>query len=245
MATLSVAQLIEITTRSFTRPLHLRDVCKAYNTDALSVRSTISALEAKPVIAYVEVRDASTLTPAADLDELRNIWKASAPSKATLNALSAELERAGAAIVSLSPDWRTVGISGTVGSLSTIYVYSISLSDAGSIASIAGLAAATAAVAGAFFMSVGGLGFMLLGAGLIGVGVGIGIWTLDYLIIGLLYDDGVLTPGVYDFSDEEGMTIEIGDTPPGIDASNPPTIPIDMGELPDEPLPSGPDAPDG
>jgi hypothetical protein len=61
MATLTVGQLIAITTRNFTRPLHLRDVCKAYNTNTLSVLTIIRALEANPVIAYVGVRDASIL----------------------------------------------------------------------------------------------------------------------------------------------------------------------------------------
>jgi hypothetical protein len=81
-----------------------------------------------------------SFTSATNFDELRTVWNSSAPSKATLNALEGELGRAGASIVYISRDWRTVGIYGTLRSLATIYVYTISLSDAGSLASIMALA---------------------------------------------------------------------------------------------------------
>jgi hypothetical protein len=84
-----------------------------------SLKSAIAALESRKVFYCVEVRDAAILstlqTVATNPALLRKTWKDAQPSRATLVSLSDLFD-----IVHIAPDWRTVVIAGTIGSLATV-----------------------------------------------------------------------------------------------------------------------------
>lgn len=87
-----------------------------YSGKPFSLRSAIAAVESRKVWYCVEIRDAAILsTLKANANNpvlLQKIWKRARPSKATLLSFCSLFN-----VVHIAPDWRTVIVKGTVGSL--------------------------------------------------------------------------------------------------------------------------------
>jgi hypothetical protein len=175
---------------------------------------------------------------------LKGKWAAAVPSRATLIAFNKILNSAGATIVSISFDWRTVGIYGSFASI--VNVSGKSVADP--------LLAEVAGVDNTGFLRNAGNGLLVIGAGTAAsglipepfspalVGVGAGLFATGALIkLGLALfapDDPATPPG-----SDPGTPTQSGQPPAGVDPGDPPTAPVDPASLPDSPPPADANTP--
>jgi hypothetical protein len=118
---LTVKQALVLATLNRLPPWKVSVLASWDTTKPLSLRSAMAKLESRKAYYCVQVRDASILTTlkanASNPAAQQKTWAEAQPSRATLTSLSSLVD-----IVYISPDWRTVIIGGTIGSLATVPV---------------------------------------------------------------------------------------------------------------------------
>lgn len=120
MTALTIPELAAICLGPNKSPWPLKDLLGLYKVKTLSLRSLVEKVSEAKAIYYVQVRDLELLEGVSTVAGLKGKWAAAVPSRATLIALNKTLNSAGATIVYISFDWRTVGIYGSFASLVNI-----------------------------------------------------------------------------------------------------------------------------
>ena len=120
MTALTIPELAAICLGPNKSPWPLKDLLGLYKVKTLSLRSLVEKVSEAKAIYYVQVRDLELLEGVSTVAGLKGKWAAAVPSRATLIALNKMLNSAGATIVYISFDWRTVGIYGSFASLVNI-----------------------------------------------------------------------------------------------------------------------------
>jgi len=242
MTALTIPELAAICLGPNKSPWPLKDLLSLYKVKTLSLRSLVTKVSEAKAIYYVEVRDLELLKGVSTVSGLKGKWAAAVPSRATLIAFNKILNSAGATIVYISFDWRTVGIYGSFASIVNISGKSV------------GDPLLTEVATDTKFISNAANGLLVLGAGTAGsglipepaspvlIGVGAGIFAAGALLkLGLALfssDDSATPPG-----SDPGTPTQSGQPPAGVDPGDPPTAPIDPASLPDSPPPADANTP--
>jgi hypothetical protein len=216
MTALTVPELAAICLGPNKSPWVLKDLLGLYKVKTLSLRSLVTKVSEAKAIYYVEVRDLELLKGVSTVADLKGKWAAAVPSRATLIAFNKILNSAGATIVYISSDWRTVGIYGSFASIVNV-----------SGKSVANPLLAEVAVDTGFLQNAAN-GLLVFGAGTAGsglipepaspvlIGAGAGIFATGALIkLGLALfapDDPATPPG-----SDPGTPTQSGQPPAGVD----------------------------
>jgi hypothetical protein len=239
---LTIKQLAAISTGSPLPPWHLGQLRRIYNQTPLQLKSLLTKVGAVDAVFYLNIRDLSILNSVTTLDQLKSLWQSSQPSKDTIVGLSGLLNSIGLRIAFVSKDFRTVAVRGTSESFASLKTVKIESDTVSGISHVAEGAAATAAGGAAFitaadaelvtFVVAGtaAFGFVAVAAGLGLIGIGI------YEII-----DAGPSPQRPDI--DAGAPSQYGSPPGGVDPSNPPSAPVDVNGLPEDPAPICPTPP--
>jgi hypothetical protein len=126
---LTAKQLVVLGTGNATPPLKFSSLRGRFGQGPLSMRSMASQVQSGRVLFFVEVRDPVIPNGIGTWTEFARAWQSSAPSWATIVKLSKILGQVGLAINFLSPDWRTVGVTGTIQSATSPGIASLKLTD--------------------------------------------------------------------------------------------------------------------
>lgn len=242
MTQLTIPELAAICLGPDKSPWSLKDLLGLYKVKTLSLQSLVTKVSAAKAIYYVQVRDLELLEGVSTVAGLSDKWSAAVPSRDTLIALNKMLNSAGASIVYISFDWRTVGIYGSFASLMSISGKSVT---SALLTEVAGVNVG--------FLKDTGNGLLVLGAGTAAagfipepaspamIGAGAGLFVLGGLIkLGVAVfadDDSTNPPGV------APLPTQSGEIPAGVNPADPPTEPIDPASLPDTPPPADANAP--
>ena len=242
MTALTIPELAAICLGPNKSPWPLKDLLGLYKVKTLSLRSLVEKVSEAKAIYYVQVRDLELLEGVSTVAGLKGKWAAAVPSRATLIALNKTLNSAGATIVYISFDWRTVGIYGSFASLVNISGKSVAdplLTEVATDTNFISNAANGALVLGA---GTAASGLIPEPASPVLIGVGAGIFAAGALLkLGLALfssDDFATPPG-----SDPGTPTQSGQPPAGVDPGDPPTAPVDPASLPDSPPPADANTP--
>jgi hypothetical protein len=234
MSPITVPELAAICLGPDKSPWRLKDLLPLYKEKTLSLRSLVAKVSDAKAIYYVEVRDLALMKGVSSLADLKTQWPDAAPSRDTLVALDRLLKSAGATMVYISQDWRTIGIYGTFAAMMAISAKSVSSPLLSEVADV-DVAWLQNAANGCLVQGAGtaAAGLIPEPASPVMIGAGIGIFATGALIkIGIALfanDDSADPPATVP------LPTQSGEVPASVDPNNPPTTPTDPASLPDTP----------
>lgn len=227
-----------------------------------SLRESIRELDAATVVAWVEVRDSRSLAHCRTLNELVAAFPNATSSKEALKEVAQVFEGVGAAIKSVGPGYKRVGVVGPVSALLQVRVMRLDEAAVRAINGAQGGGVRPQDLTGDQLSGLGnvGQGIAIVGAGVMatGVGVPVGAFMVGLgggmaLAVGFVQFTGIgvrpptqsATPGVVTYGQSSS------DSPPGVIKALPdiivdnlPANPVDYDPPPGTPR-LGPDDEDG
>jgi hypothetical protein len=242
MTQITIPELAAICLGPDKSPWSLKDLLGLYKVKTLSLQSLVTKVSAAKAIYYIQVRDLELLQGVSTVAALSDKWSAAVPSRDTLIALNKMLTSAGASIVYISFDWRTVGIYGSFASLMSISGKSVTSPLLTEVAGVdVGFLKDAANGLLVFGAGTAASGFIPEPASPVLIGGGAGLFALGALIkLGVAVfadDDSTNPPGVVP------LPTQSGEIPAGVNPADPPTEPIDPASLPDAPPPADANTP--
>jgi hypothetical protein len=239
---LTVKQLLAIATHRLTPPWRVGDLRAIFKVESrtLSLRAILNGVQGGSAVVFVKVLDASVLKSVTTIEQLQAIWKSSTPTRETWTKLSQILGSVGGSMKLLSNDWKSVGVTGRIGSLAELPILRI---DGGNIDGVkvieTGVGGEAALLIGFLAASEpAGLIFLIAAVGSVAFG------SLTGIGIAELFDDGPQATIPGPAGDPNGQfpdTSIYGPMPSGstpTDVSDaPPTDPNNIPDAPPDPEP--------
>jgi hypothetical protein len=239
---LTCKQALKLATRKTEPPWKFGDLPPVFGRtpgQAMSVKVFLNRVEDAKTLLFLEIRDMSIILESNGLGELTAKWETyRGASKATLEQIEAVFGARGGAVTFISPDRRSVAISGGMGNLIQVqglHITDINWGPTKDIASGMGLVGAGVGLAGTL---PGPQQIYLLAGG----GVLLGAAGLTYIEAGIY--DALTAPSVHTIDE---VTV-VGEVPQGVDSGNVVNAePVNISDIPEEPPeePAEGEVPDG